>query len=427
MQKINRKSKKCILVFLFYVMAGLRFDAAYSDNKVFAPGLTGLIEEVKEKNPDILAAKKRWEASLAGVPQAKSLDNPNIGFTFEKIPKGRLKFDKTAAEDRMFSLTQMLPWFGKLPLKGKIAFVESQMSASEYKNTELKVINELKNGYYDLFMNYKEIELSGQSRVFLENIADTAQAKYVVGEVSQEELFKINLEIAKLSTAILNLRQENEVKQARINTLLNKQPDNLLAEPELWEEVSFVRDINSLAKLTLENQPELLMFAYAIEKNRYAESLAKKSFFPDLMAGLVQRGIASGGIGPWDLMVSFSAPFWFWTKQRYEVKEAIANLEEAQAAYQGMKNKALFETKDLAKKIEIAVNKINLYKSSLIPILESSIEVSLADFRSGKGDFMTFLDTQRMLIDTKMDYYKAVVEYNMNLADLERAVGGDLR
>jgi len=28
-----------------------------------------------------------------------------------------------------------------------------------------------------------------------------------------------------------------------------------------------------------------------------------------------------------------------------------------------------------------------------------------------------------MLIEAKMDYYKALVEYNMNLADLERTVG----
>jgi len=103
------------------------------------------------------------------------------------------------------------------------------------------------------------------------------------------------------------------------------------------------------------------------------------------MAGIVQRGITSGSIGPWDLMLAFSVPLWFWTKQRYEVKEAIANLEEAQASYTAMKNRALFETKDLATKIEIAKNKINLYKNNQIPILESSLESSLAAYSSGKG------------------------------------------
>jgi len=389
--------------------------------------LDPLIEEAKKNNPEILAAKKRWEASKARIPQAKSLDDPRIGLAFEKIPRGTLKLNKTMPEDRMLSLTQMLPFFGKLSLKGKIALVESQMFAAEYKQKELEVINAVKNGYYDLFMNNKERELDEQSLTLLKSITKAAEAKYTVGASSQEELFKLNLEIAKLSNAILNLKEERKSKEARLSVLLNRDSESsLLFSPELSEDYSFNTDIKSLYQDALLNNPELIIFSYAIEKNKYAKSLAKRSFFPDLMSGLVQRGISSGSIGPWDLMLSFTFPFWFWTKQRYEVKEAIANLEEAEAAYKTMQNKAFAETKDLFAKIEIAKNKINLYKTNLIPILESSVSSSLSAFSSGKGDFMILLDSQRMLIETKMSYYKSLVEYNMNLADLERTVGTSL-
>lgn len=389
--------------------------------------LDALIKEAKANNPDILASKKRWEASLARVPQAKSLDNPTVGLTFEKIPRGTLKLDRTMSEDRMLSITQMFPFFGKLPLKGKIALVESQMFASEYKNKELEIINELKNAYYDLFMNYKEIELNQESLEFLETIAKVAEARYAVGDIPQEGVFKINLEISGLSNTIVNLKQEKRAKETRLNALLNKDPESLIGAPDLRQDASFNQNINSLYKLTLENYPELLIFSYAIEKNKYAKSLAKRSFFPDIMSGIVQRGITSGTIGPWDLMLAFSVPLWFWTKQRYEVKEAIANLEEAQAAYTAMKNKALSQTKDLFTKVEVARNKINLYKNSQIPLLENSLEVSLADYRAGGGDILMLLDNERMLIEAKMGYYKALVEYNMNLADLERRVGLDLK
>lgn len=388
--------------------------------------LPALIKEAKDNNPGLLAAKKRWEASLARIPQAKSLDNPNVGVTFEKIPRGTLKLDKTMTEDRMFSITQMFPFLGKLSLKGKIALMESQMAASEYKGKELEIINEVKKAYYDLFMNYKEIELSQDSLKLLEAITKIAEAKYAVGEIPQEDLFKLNLEIAELSNKIQNLKQEQEAKNTLLNSLLNRQPESSLDAPQLDEKILFDQDINLLYKLTITNSPELIIFSYAIEKNKYAQSLAKRSFFPDIMAGVVQRGIASGTIGPWDLMLAFSVPFWFWTKQRYEVKEAIANLEEAQAAYQAMKNKSLSETKDLYTKIEIAKNKVKLSQNNLVPLLEASINSSLAAFRSGKGDLMMLLDSVRMLIDTKMNYYQAVVEYNINLADLGRLVGADL-
>ncbi|MFH1458050.1 MAG: TolC family protein [Candidatus Omnitrophota bacterium] len=416
--------KKIVVIFLGLFSIFLNSHLLYSQEPLF---LNPLIEEAKKNNPEILAARKRYEAAKARIPQARSLEDPVIGLNFQRAKGNPLNLDSSPAMERMLSLSQMLPWFGKLPLKGKIALVESQMFAAEYKDKELEITNEVKNAYYVLFMNYKEIELKEEGLRYLENAAKIAEAKYIVGEIAQEDIIKIDLEIAKLSNDIVNLRQEKGAKETRLNSLLNRPPENTLGRPFLEEGAALLAmDIASLYKMTLENQPGLLIFSYAIERNKYAKSLAKKSFFPDLMAGIAMRGITAGAIGPWDLMLSFTAPLWFWSKQRYEVKEAIANLEQAQAAYQAMKNKALAETKDLMTRTAISVNKINLYKNNQIPLLKSSIESLLSSYRAGQGDVMMLLDSERMLIDARMDYYKALVVYHMNLADLESQVGVEL-
>ncbi len=401
------------------------FDPAFSYSAE-PVSLNALIDEALKNNPQIQAAQRRWEASQARVPQAKSLDNPTIGITFEKIPRGTVKLNKTMPEDRMLTLSQFLPFFGKLKLKGQIALVESQMVAAEYKNTELEIINQLKTAYYDLFMNAKEIEFLTESLKLLEGIAAVSEFRYAVGDMRQEAVYKIHSEIAKLNTDIINLDQEKNFKETRINALLNRDMESPLGQPDLNEDAGFHEDIDSLYRSALDNQPELMIFSYAIEKNKHAKVLARKSSFPDLMGSIVQRGITAGSIGAWDMMLSFTAPLWFWTKQRYEVKEAIANLEQAEAAYKTMKNKALSEVKDLAMKLEVSKNTINLYKTSLIPILESSIASSMPSYQSGQGDFMMLLDSQRMLVDTRMNYYQTLVDYNTNLADLERALGGEL-
>lgn len=407
------------------IVTVMLFDPAFSYSAE-PVSLNTLIDEALKNNPKIQAAQRRWEASQVRVPQAKSLDNSTIGITFEKIPRGTVKLNKTMPEDRMLTLSQFLPFFGKLKLKGQIALVESQMVAAEYKNTELEIINQLKTAYYDLFMNAKEIEFLTESLKLLEGIAAVSESRYAVGDMRQEAVYKIHSEIAKLNTDIINLDQEKKFKETRMNALLNRDMESPLGQPDLNEDAGLHEDIDLLYRITLDNQPELMIFSYAIEKNKHAKALARKSFFPDLMGSIVQRGITAGSIGAWDMMLSFTAPLWFWTKQRYEVKEAIANLEQAEAAYAAMKNKALSEVKDLAMKLEVAKNKINLYQTSLIPILESSIASSLASYQSGQGDFMMLLDSQRMLVDTRMNYYQTLVDYNTNLADLERALGGEL-
>lgn len=416
--------KKIVIHFLLTAFIfGTNFSLCHAEPL----SLSEIIEEAKLNNPEILAAAKRYEAAKARIPQAKSLDDPVFGVAFEKTPKNPFNFRATPSDERKFSVSQMFPFFGKLPLKGKIALVESQVYAADYKDKQVEIINAVKNAYYDLFMNYKEAELKRQSLELLKDVAATAEAKYSVGDIKQEEVFKIHSEIAKFANAIANLEENQAAKITRINTLLNRKPDSALGVPVLSDDISFSMDAESLYRLTLENRPELLIFAYSIEKNKYAKDLAKKSYFPDFIAGIVMRGLTAGTIGPWDLMMSFTVPLWFWTKQRYQVKEAIASLEEAEAAYAAMKNKALAQTRELYAKIEMAKNTVNLYKYSQMPILESSINSSLAGYRAGKGDIMMLLDSERMLIETKMNYYAALVDYNTNLSDLERAIGIDLK
>ncbi|MDD5561491.1 MAG: hypothetical protein PHT50_05120, partial [Candidatus Omnitrophica bacterium] len=84
-------------------------------------------------------------------------------------------------------------------------------------------------------------------------------------------------------------------------------------------------------------------------------------------------------------------------------------------------------TKDLITRLKIASNKIKLYRDNQIPILNSSIDSSLSAYRSGRGDIMMLLDSERMLIKTKLDYYRALAGYNMSLSDLEKYVGVSLR
>lgn len=416
------KQISIILLFCFFLASAV----VYAEDTL---NLDSLISEAIRNNPEVTSVLKKYEAAKARIPQAKSLDDPVIGLKFEKAKGNPFHLDTTPAMDRMLSFSQMFPWFGKLPLKGKIALVESQMFAAELKNTELDIVNQVRNAYYNLFLNYKEIELKKAALVFLKDTAGIAEAKYIAADASQEEIFKINLEITTLSDDIANLKLEKLSKETSLNVLLNKDPESPLGgEPALQEEIiPFDKDIVDLYKLTIENQPELLVFSYAIERNKYAKSLAQKSFFPDLMAGIVARGITAGSIGPWDLMLSFTVPLWFWSKQRYEVKEAITNLEQAQAAYQAMKNKALARTKDLITRLKIASNKIKLYRDNQIPILNSSIDSSLSAYRSGRGDIMMLLDSERMLIKTKLDYYRALAGYNMSLSDLEKYVGVSLR
>src|SRR5437867_3014731 len=57
---------------------------------------------------------------------------------------------------------------------------------------------------------------------------------------------------------------------------------------------------------------------------------------------------------------------------------------------------------------------------------EAELAVSRRAYQTDRVDFQALIDNERMLLDARLDYFRALSDFNQALADLERAVGGDL-
>jgi outer membrane protein TolC len=91
-----------------------------------------------------------------------------------------------------------------------------------------------------------------------------------------------------------------------------------------------------------------------------------------------------------------------------------------------MKNMALLEVRESLAKVEAAGKSVSIYRDGLLPQAEQAFQSTLAAYQTGTVNFATLLDGQRTVRDVRMGYYKAVMEYEQGMADLERAVGKKL-
>ena len=198
-----------------------------SDDKTISLKL--LIDETLSNNPEIRAAKARWEATKAAIPQAKSLENPVLSVMFDKIPNSSVNPGESM--ERQYSITQGFLYPGKLSLMGKMAEKEAQIIFEEYKGKERDIIRDIKAAYYDLFMIYKSIEVNLDTKEILHHLSKIAEARYATGLVSQWDVLKAQIELSQLANEIIILKQEEESAKARINRLLNRPIESPLGKP----------------------------------------------------------------------------------------------------------------------------------------------------------------------------------------------------
>jgi len=385
--------------------------------------LQDLIQEALAHNPDLAAARLRWEASREVIPQARSLEDPEFSITQWRIPSN---FNLGREGETWYGISQTFPFPGKLSLKGQVAQQEAEIAEQTHQTKIREVTTKVKTAYYQLFLINKAIELHLEHQTLLEEFAKIADEKYAVGQVSQQDSLKARVELSKLHNSLLVLEQEQVSAQAEINALLNRPPQMPLGKPEEVIYHPFSLTLENLQQQALQERPELHAATIAIRRSEKARSLAKKNYLPDLMMEVMYWDVHDGP-NQWEVVTEINLPWIFKAKYDAKVRQAVAEEKQARSEYQGMRNQTLFELKDLFVKVKTSEQLIQMYQSGVLPQAEQSLGAARIGYQAGKVDFLNLMDSERALRDFQVEYYTALAEYQQRIAELERGVGAEFQ
>ncbi|NIR48232.1 TolC family protein [candidate division KSB1 bacterium] len=390
--------------------------------------LDELVREALENNPEIKSAESRWRAALQRPSQVSMLPDPMLSYTrFAQSVETRV-----GPQENVFTLSQRIPFPGKLGLKGKMADQEAVASEQRYEATKRDVIFKVKRAYYDLYWVDRSLEILSEYLAVLQDFTRVAEQKYATGQGIQANVLKSQVEISTIMERRLGFEKIRQGVVARINALLNRSQDTKLGKAATIDTTRVRISEADLVDYALEQREELQSLQAMIDKSEHMRSLAKREYLPDfnLQANYidVSRGVSQApdaGKNAWSVMVGLNLPIWI-GKRNAAVREASELISSNRLAYENLQNRVKSEIKDYYYQLQITGKTLNLYEQGLITQAESSLESALASYQTGKLDFLNLLDAERMLLNLNLGYVKERSNYQKHLADLERALGGEL-
>jgi outer membrane protein TolC len=122
-----------------------------------------------------------------------------------------------------------------------------------------------------------------------------------------------------------------------------------------------------------------------------------------------------------------SLPIWFWQKQNFNVKEMRKELKAMEAEFKDRENMVLLEIKEAFSELEALKKLAILYRTTYVPQAEQLLKSSSASYEANQADFLNLLDSERIVLEFKLDYFKTLIDLEISFAELERAVGVDLK
>ncbi len=386
--------------------------------------LPDLIPEALARNPELVAVRKQWEAATNRIAQARSLDDPTLSVELFNAPK---TFKLTQTQNSIFGLSQSFPFPGKLALKGDVASRSADMMGQSVRAKERELIARLKQIYYDLFLADKAIQIHHEQINLLKQFFDIANAKFRAGKGAQVDVLKAQVELSVLHEKLPVLEQRRQTAQAMLNTLLDQDPRFPLASPQPPHEGRFNLDFEDLYRAAATARPELKAAELAVQRNEQSRALAQRQYYPDFNLSFrrFQNYQADDGFGAY---VAMSIPFSPWTKPKYDaaVQEAAAASAAARANLHTLENMTRFQIHDLLAKVRASWEVAVLYRTTVLPQAELGVEAARVGYQVGKSNFLDLLDADRAWRGFQLEYYRALVEREQRLAELEQVIGSDL-
>ena len=392
-------------------------DPALRDKLV----LPELIQEVLARNPELAAARKQWEAATNRIAQVRSLDDPTLFVDLFNVPR---TFNVTQTQNSIFGLSQNLPFPGKLGLKGEVASRSADMTEQAVRAKERELVARLKQAYYDLFLTQKAIQIHHEQVELLRQFFEIANAKFRAGKGSQADVLKAQVELSLLHQQLPVLEQRRKTAEAMLNTLLDRGPSSPLGIAQEPSQLPIERPLDDLHSLALNDRPELKAAELDVQRSEQSHALAERQYYPDFNVSFrrFQNFQANDGFGAY---VAMTIPFAFWTKPKYDagVQEAAAALAVSRAQQHTLENLTRFQIDDLLAKLRATDQVATLYRTTILPQAEQSLESARVGYRVGKGSFLDLIDAQRAWRGFQHEYFKAIVDRQNRLAELEQVVG----
>lgn len=386
--------------------------------------LSGLITEALARNPEIQAARQQWEAASKRVPQARSLEDPTLSVQWWNAPES---FNLGRAENTIIGLSQKFPFPGKLALKEEVANRSAHMTEQALRAKERDLIGRVKQAYYDLFLAHKAIQIHHEQIDLLKQFLEIAIAKFRTGKGSQVDVLKAQVELSTLYQRLPVLEQQRDTAQAKVNTLVDRDPRFPLGSPQEPRDQRFDKELEELYQTAVTARPELKAGELAIQRNEGARALAQRQYYPDLHLAFqrFQNFNANDGFGA---VVSVNVPFAFWTKPKYDaaVQEASAAVAAARADLHTVENLTRFQIRDLLAKVRASWEVAVLYRTTVLPQAEQGVEAARAGYRTGRTSFLDLIDADRALREFQLAYWRALAERESRVAELEQVVGTEL-
>ncbi len=379
-----------------------------------------LAEWVIQANPGLASLKAAAEAAAYRIDPAGSLEDPRLSYGIAPLTSG-----SDTGLDQKINLSQKIPWPGTLAARESAARHEADAADRDDDAFMFRDIAQTKSAYAEWRFVDEALDIHHARHDLLNDLIATAETRYAVGRALKQDVLQAEVERTNLDNHKLRLIQLQTTVQARINALLNREPDAPLPKAAPIKLLPIPAPLETLRELALAQHPDLARLDAKILAADSQITLAEKAFFPNFQVGAGYNSLWNDTDKRFFIGASISLPL-DRGKRKSELSRARAEERRVELSLIERRANLLADLAQARAEVLEAHESVELYNDKLVPLATEYLEAAVADYQSGTGGFLNVIIAEQRELNTALALARVRADYVRRLAELERWTGGSL-
>ncbi|MFB6341881.1 TolC family protein [Saccharicrinis sp. FJH62] len=385
--------------------------------------LNNYLQKAAENNPELKMKFNAYMAALEVAPQVKALPDPQVAFGYFIQPVET----RLGPQRLKLSASQMFPWFGSLANKENAALQNAKSKYEGFKEAKSGLFNDVRNTYYNLYLNRKAIDITKENIGILETFRKLATVKVEAGLVSSLDEYRITIEINDLENQLALLNDKQKVLETTFYKLLNDDGTFLIDLPDsIWTN-DFKLNREAALDSVLSRNHQLSVISYEQNALDYRKNIASDMGKPSFKVGLDYTIIGKGenNLAGTDAFmfptIGVTIPLY---RNKYKAMIKEANYLESAKQNEKIKKEnqlsVLFENG--WKDYQDASRRIQLYNTQL-DLARKSLSLLETDYATGNRNFEEILRMERKVLTYNLELEKAKTDKQASISFFNYLMG----
>jgi outer membrane protein, heavy metal efflux system len=381
------------------------------------------VDEALHSNPQIRAQVRRLSLAQLKTTTARSLDDPMLMVRDWQTPL-RKPWDLNQSQ-LMFSLQQTFPGKDKRDLRAKVAADDVAATTDDLETMRQEVAASVRQTCASLLRNADEMRLHDQQSSVLNHAISAALAEYTTGKAPQSDVLRAQMALTRLNEHLIELDEERDTARAQLNVLMGRAPSEEIEVAGTYRTPAALPSTEELQRLAIEHRPELAALRKQITKSSDESQLARLALKPDftVAAGYMLMPTGSTYRNAYMAELTMNLPSLNRARHDGEAKQADSATDVVRAELDARTSAVFLEIRQAQIVLRSAQTRLKLYRDTLLPQAEANFKASTLAYQNNRGDFTNLIDSQNILLDIRIAYYKALAASDTGSAQLERAIG----